>query len=235
MKPFRLINTLELEQLKQGFTPVLNEWNKTYCRIPLTLELALPTKDNHLSSTIIIQDNGIDLARIDSDYLNTFKEALFGTYSACFNAASEALSHRLIAQFFKTQSCHLQPKLTNYLEWFYPGSSAVLLILSCHKAHLSMLLNPDWVLQQLPRKHRATTKLHSLDEALAKEVFDLDLELIPSTLSVKNLASMQVGDVLTTRHPLNTPLRVMQNNQFFSEAELGKSSHYKSIVLKRSS
>lgn len=235
MKPYRLINASELQGLNQYFNQVLQDWNMNYAVMPLQLHLATLPKDYQTSATVMFHSSNQDLALHDSNYQSIINQVLFGTDKTCFNTTSQDLFLILLQQLFKVDTGQFKTNPSSNLDWFYAGSTSLLLTLSCGEVQFTMVLNPDWVYQQLPQHQLSKDSLDSLDEALAKESVTLALELIPSTLSLKQIASIQVGDILSTDHPITTPLRVTRKNEVFAHAELGQSAQHKSIVLKRSS
>lgn len=234
MKPYRLINASELQALNQHFSQVVADWNEEYALMPLSLQLSLPQKDYKVLKTLRLQEPSDDLAMVSGDYLTVLNYALFNCDKPCFHATSQKLGLSLLGALCQSELCTLQQNIGKVPDWFYAGSTSLLLSLSCTQSHFSLALNPNWVYQQLPQQKTLAT-LDSVDEALAKHTLKLGVELLPSKLSIKNLAGMQVGDILTTNHPLSTPLNLTRNNELLAQAELGHSAHHKSIVLKRSS
>lgn len=235
MKPYRLINTIELQTLQQHFSQIINDWNEAYCISPLHLNLSLVPKNYNLDEAYLIHDIDQDLGLITGDYLWIMNQALFANSHPSFHETSQELLLQLLSRLFQTNDCGLQYHKSQKPDWFYPGSTCLLATLSCDHDHFTLLMNPEWVYQQLPQVQNIKCPLNSLDEALAEQTVRFNLELEPSNLSVKNLANIQVGDILSTNHSLATPLRLMHGNELCSFAELGQSAQHKSIVLKRSS
>lgn len=234
MKPYRLINASELQALKQHFSQVLDTWNEEYALIPLSLQLSPTPKDYQVVNTLRLQDASTDLALVEGDYLRVINYALFDANNPCFQASSQELALRLLSSLCNSKQAALLHHRHDTPDWFYAGSTSLLLSLNGAQGHFSLVLNPQWIYQQLPQ-HQTRAALDSVDKALAEHTLSLCLELLPSKLSVNNLASMQVGDILTTNHPLSQPLNLMRNNEQFAQAELGQSAQHKSIVLTRSS
>lgn len=229
MKPYRLINASEMQELHQHFSQVLQQWNDEYCVSPLSLHCVTTSKNYHAINAAMIPD----LALVEGDYLSVINQALFGNDKPCFNLASQKLWITLLNNLFKTEQCDLPQSIQENPRWFYAGSTSLSLTLCCNENNFTLILNPDWVYQQLPESKVMQSELHSLNDALAEQTVSLCLELVPSTLSVKNITDIQVGDVLSTNHPLTSTLRVTRGNQLFAQAELGQSSQHKSILLKR--
>jgi flagellar motor switch/type III secretory pathway protein FliN len=198
------------------------------------LQLSLLPKEYPLQNALKLQDADRELALIEDNYLKVINKALFNRDQSCFHAASQKLVLRLLNALCKNEQGMLQSNMDEIPDWFYAGSTSLLLKLSSAQSHFNVILSPNWVYQQLPQQ-TVPASLDSLDEAVAQQQVKLNLELLPSKLSVKNLATMQVGDILTTNHPLNTPLNLTRNNELLAHADLGHSAQHKSIILKRSS
>ncbi|USQ13095.1 FliM/FliN family flagellar motor switch protein [Legionella lytica] len=235
MKPYRLINAVELQQLNQQFKHKLDAWNGEYCRTPLGLHLAMTPKNYRVEQAYMLQEHQDELACIEGDYLSVLTQAIFASEQSVFHAASKELFLKLLNKFFHREDSMLLPYQGENPEWFYAGSTSVLLTFACGQNNFTLITNPDWVYQQLPASPRKATALSSLEEALAEQTIHLSLELSSSNLSIKSLASLQVGDVLSTKHPITEPLRILRGTALFAEAELGQSASHKSIILKRKS
>jgi len=235
IKPYRLINSLEMAGLNHHFNQVLQEWSEEYAQKSLTMTLSAPPEQYKLPKACPIFAEGELLALIDDDYLNRINNLLFGENHSCFNATSSELLLLLIQRLFKVDHCLLEPGHQPSPHWIYKGSTCLLLHLGSAQVHLSLIINPDWIYQNLTPICLGKNHLDSLDEALTKEVLNLNLESIPLSLPINQLINMQIGDVITTDHPLTTPLRLMQNEQLIAQVDLGQSSPYKSIMIKRSS
>jgi flagellar motor switch/type III secretory pathway protein FliN len=235
MKPFRLINASEMQVLQQHFNQVIQNWNEEYAVFPLTIEQTTTPKNYHSSEVLMIEEPEHEFAFIEGDYLNVITHALFSTVHSSFNATSQKLLHILLNNLFKATECTFAPKRQKKLEWFYAGSTSLLLTIHCNEYNFTLVINPDWVYQQLPTNTAAQTSLGDIEDALAEHQIKLSLELTPSPLSVKNLANLHVGDVLVTNHPLSKPLHLIRGKELFAHADLGHTAEHKSIILKRSS
>lgn len=234
IKPFRLINSVELKMLEQHFSLLLLDWNKQYSLMPLTLKRVLPAKEYCSPQLKCVVDHD-PLALIDEHYLTLVNQALFGENSSCFNPASQELFCTLLNQFFKVNQCSIHHCSNEIPDWFYPGSTCLLLIISCNNTDFTLVLNPTWVYQNLPQKKRQGKMAHTFDEALSEQKINLNLELTPFSLPLQQLINLEVGDVLVTDHPITTSVRLMHKEKLLAQAELGQSLPCKSIVLKRSS
>jgi hypothetical protein len=233
MKPFRLINSSELAMITEHLTLVINQWNQRYSATPVTPTLTLPSKGYTINSTWLIQASGQHIAIVENDYLSSINHTLFGENNACFNATSNELFLKLLNQLFKT-TCEITHADLFSPGWIYPGSTCLRLTLTCQQSKIDLILNPDWVYQLLSPPKIANTNVYSLDEALTKQNVALNVELLPTRLPIKQLLNLQVGDVITTDHPITKPLTLTQNNHLVAAADLGQSTHYKSITLRGS-
>ncbi|KTD35295.1 Surface presentation of antigens (SPOA) [Legionella moravica] len=234
-KPFRLINSFELQELSRQLLGVINDWNTRYSLNPVTMELHLPPKECSPFEGYLIQDNASTLACIDVHYLSTLNQALFGKDSPCFNSVSEELFSVLIQQILKVDACTVDTKTCSVNKWFYRGSTSLLLRLTCNANQFTLVLHPDWVYQILPKWNSRSTKPIALEEALSDQQIKFTLELDPITLPLHQLMSLSSGDVIATDHPTCTPVSLTHNHQLIARAELGKSAEYKSISLKGAS
>lgn len=234
MKPYRLINPFELKTLTARCQKVLSDWNATYGFYPLSITMTLLPKAFSLEDKLMISSDSKPLALIDSNYLSTFNFILFGSQASCFNASSEALADLLFHPLFKVQSCSIQKEAVP--DWCYEGSTSLLLNLEAQGNKISLVLNPDWVYQQLPAaKNKEKPLITQIETAIEDESVSLNVELNPISLAVNELMDLQVGDVISLEHPLNTPLRLTERQTLIAHGELGLTNHHKSILLKRTS
>lgn len=238
MNPYRLINASELLKLQNYFNQKIHHWNELYCMSPLDVHLTLPPKDYRVMDSNLVHVNDKPLAFVEKHYLIIIKKALFDTLGSCFDSISHELSINLFNHLFDMKQCQISPTIQKPAEWFYAGSTCLLLTLKgTHENKLShgctIALNPDWVYQQLPQKETHSHSLDNFQEALTEQTVNLNVELMPSTLSFANITGLQVGDVLATDHPLSLGLRLTCGQKLLAQADLGQSLHYKSIILKR--
>lgn len=233
IKPYRLINALELTTLTTQCANLIEDWSSTYSLHPLAANLTLPPKGYTALKMLSVCDENTTLALIDKDHIIAINHILFGEDQSCFNVTSEELLLILLSELFKKQSINIKESVSH--NWFYPGSTCLILTLNAAQTQIKLVLNPEWVYEQLPQKRADKKTLSSLDGALGQQPLTIKVELNPINLSVKQLTTLQIGDVISLDHPLTTPLKITQNKQLLAEAELGLSSHHKSILLKRSS
>ncbi|MCL9682640.1 FliM/FliN family flagellar motor C-terminal domain-containing protein [Legionella maioricensis] len=233
IKPYRLINSFEMGQLNQHFTQVIRSWSNEYARTPLIMNLAPPPDNYSINNGLHILTEKDPLAIIEKHYIGIFNQILFGENEPCFNSVSQELMYILLYQLFKVEHCVIEEVVQPSPNWFYRGSTCLILTLSINQNNVTIILNPDWVYQCLSPNETLKNNLCPLDEALAEQTLALNLELLPLNISIKQLLNIQAGDVIVTEHPITTPLRLTRNNQVLAQTELGQSSHYKSILLKR--
>ncbi|KTD51323.1 FliM/FliN family flagellar motor C-terminal domain-containing protein [Legionella quateirensis] len=235
IKPFRLINSFELQELSRQCLRELQNWNTLYTLHPVTMELHVPTKEYSPNEGYSIKENDSTLACIDTHYLNVLNQALFGKDNPCFNSVSQELFSVLIHQLLKVNQCTIDSETSSTQDWFYRGSTSLLLRLACCTFQFTIILHPNWVYQNLPQRNSQRTQPVSLEEALANQTLALNLELHPLTLPLHQLITLSVGDVIATDHPISAPMSLTQNHQLVARADLGQSNHFKSIILKGSS
>jgi flagellar motor switch/type III secretory pathway protein FliN len=245
MRPYRLINFQEMNELKQHFSQVLQDWNHAYALTPFVCHLATLPKDYEVPQSLNIIADKQSLALIGEHYLALTNQILFGENKPCFNTASQELIRVLLSNLLKREQGTLNETKLPTPDWFYKGSTSLLLTLNNSTSPntgeksalntITIILSPDWVYQSLPPNKLRENSCASLDEALADRVLNLNLELDPLRLPINQLLNIQIGDVIATDHPIKSALRLTQNEQLIAEAELGKSAFHKSIVLKRSS
>lgn len=235
MKPYRLINALELKQLAQDILMITSEWNEEYAWTPCVSSLSLPEKEFKPQAAYHLTAGQELLAVIETDFQSVFKPCLFADESSCFDAVTEHLFLVLCKRLLATEELTLSPSTKTIDEWLYPGSTCLVLSLAVAQRQCRLIINPQWVYQRLPQATPAKASLVSLDEALAHQSVTLQVMLESLTLPLKQILNLQPGDVIACDHGLDTPLKLMQGQQHIAQAELGKTADHKSIILKRSS
>jgi len=232
MKPYRLINTLELNQFNTNFFNTIDYWNQQYSLHPLTLNVSIPTKEFIKTQTWFVEDNqGQLLACISNDVHQFLNYSLFGEEDSCFNSCSEELFMLLLSQAFNTDFCLLN-KINKEVDWLYPGSTCLLVHLYCNASSISMLLNPDWVYQNLPLATKTNPGITPLEDGLAEKSLILSLELSSMSIPIKQLMDLQIGDVIATDHGCSRPMQLAHKRKTFATAELGKTLENKSVIIK---
>lgn len=235
MKPYRLINAKERNDLLVLFRERLKPWCDTYCYLPITLELNPVSKTHVDSEQLSILNNQDNLLALEKNYISFLNLALFGRNSISFNSTSESLFLTLVNTLFGIETSILTRTKAPLADWIYAGSTCLLIQLECQGEMLNLYVNPHWVYQQLPSLQSGKSTLTPLHEALHQETLTLHLELKPLTLPIKQLLHLQIGDVLSSDHYFSEPLNLMHQNHCVAQADLGQSNHYKSIILKRTS
>jgi hypothetical protein len=234
MKPYRLINSFELNQFQERFAHALERWNEQYSFYPLSLHVSLLDKDSKITQKSFIESGAYHpIARIDEDYHSLLNYVLFGEDEPSFNATSDELILVLLTQLLSSAPCSFNDQINDSSSWIYPGSTCLLVVFSCEQQQVHCFLNPDWVYHLLAADKRKSLKaVHPLDEALAEESLALNLELNAMKIPFKQLIDLQVGDVLLTDHKINQALPLMQEQRRIASAELGHISEHKSLLLK---
>lgn len=248
IRPYRLINVQEMDELNQHLTQVIQDWNKEYALIPFDVHLTAPPKEYVVNQNVPILADNQTVATIEQHYLELINQLLFGENKPCFDSTSKDLFLILLCKLLKLEECTINNLTTPTPDWFYKGSTCLLLTLSIHSSQdhtlntkediplntLTILLSPEWVYQSLAPYQNLKNNLASIDEALSERLLTLNLELNSLSLPINQLINLQIGDVITTEHPISTTLKLTQAEQLIAEAELGQSAFHKSIVLKRS-
>ena len=234
MKPYRLINSVELSQIQTRFTQSLAVWNEQYSLYPLSLKVSIPDKDDQSTPNTLISSGSYQpIMRMTEAHYNLFNHALFGVPDADFNATSDELMLELFTQLLHSASCDFTTQNNEDSDWLYPGSTCLLLTFSCEPLSLRCLLNPEWVYHLLSAdKRKSPQALHTLDEALAEQQLTLSLELDSFNIPFKQLMDLQLGDVLVTDHKLTQPLTLNYGQKQLATTELGQLSDHKSVLLK---
>ena len=234
IRPYRLINASEMQLLNQHFSQVIQQWCDKYALNPLSFELKAPNDQEHFNNNISITstENNTVMGLIEENYLDVVHYILFGEIQdASFNTINQDLFLLLLEKTFKVKACTMDQQPENSHLWFYKGSTCLLLILSSGEYKLRVLLDPEWVYQFLSTKENVKNKLDSLEDALANEVLDLNVVLLPLNLPLSHLLGIQAGDVLTTDHPIFTPLKFVHKEQIIAEGRLGQTESHKSLSL----
>ena len=234
MKPYRLINSVELKLIQERLAQSLSAWNEQYSLHPLSLQVSIPDKDAQITQSGLISSGLYQtIACVEENDYSLMNYALFGEQDSCFNATSEALFLNLLTQLLHCAPCSISPKKREAVDWLYPGTTCLLITFHCDQKTLSCFLNPEWVYHLLNAdKRKSHQPLHTLDEALAEQKLDLTVELDSITIPFKELMVLQIGDVLVTDHKLTQPLALIHEQKQLASSELGQLSNYKSVLLK---
>ena len=227
MKPYRLVNSEELEQFNTEFSYILDEWSQKYCLNPISLKLSLPSKNYRANQTVLLDD----IATLQHQYISLVNYALFGEDHLNFYSTSEQLFLNLLNRLCKTDA-DLFKETTPKLDWVYSGSPCLLVELSCNSYQCSLLLNPEWVYSNLPKSTKNPAPLLSLESGLAENELELELQLMPMNLPINQLLELVIGDVIISDHQVASLIKIGQGKAGFASAELGQQSTFKSIILK---
>ncbi len=233
MKPYRLINTFELEQIRLPLQQAVELWSHDYCITPLHLELAPPPKGFSLGQTMGIHQGELLIALIDTDYLSFFNYALFGQDLPEFTPCSVSLFSLLLQNLFHLTTPQIRVTHIEQSTWFYKGSTSLILTLRNEDSSIQFILNPDFVYKQLPKIGIGQHPISALETALEEQKTQLTIDLEIFSISVDQLMRLEKGDVLTTDHPITTPIYLKHNQHPIAAVELGQTSMSKSIQLKR--
>ncbi|ARG96955.1 FliM/FliN family flagellar motor C-terminal domain-containing protein [Legionella micdadei] len=233
-KPYRIINSIELQHLTHQFQEVLLHWNKTHFIEPIELEVSCCSEIYKFNETQLINDrNDSPIALIDQDYLPFLQKSIFGEVSYCLDQVSSEIFIRLLNDFLSMDSLQTTRNSTHYNEWIYPGSASLILTFSHNKGLFHLYLHPNWVLAHL-QPQNSPTPLTGLELTLASKKLTLTIEFAAFRLPLGKLLNLQVGNIIKTDHALNKPLLVQYNNQTVCEGEIGRLLQHKSIQLTRS-
>lgn len=235
-KPFRLVNSQEIKELQEGFAKNLQDWNDQHALFALSCSLSANPKPLQLDlGCLLISEGEHPVALFSQDGLSALKQCLFGDLSDCFNSISKNALTSLLSQMLETPSIKLQliNKSLGFkdTEWFYPGAPSLSLTLSlpCHS--MIIYLHPQWVLKKLPLSKRTLKPKANLQEALADQLLQCQVDLIPISLKLNDVINLRVGDVIKTDHKLIDSLLLKHERQTVCQVEPGESNHFKSIQI----
>ena len=248
-KPYRLINSHELNALENAFKEKLRVWNEQYALFPLTCELRpIPLSNsrssvNYCETTPMANNDVLMVCEEDQPIAlllplegkgvrGSIQHHLFGDTADCMNSLSDTLFLTLINQLLGTQTPQLHSCNTQNLdEWFYTGSPALLLNLT----NITLYLNPQWVINALPSYTKTQAPIKKLSEAIDPLSIPLHVELSPVSLRLNDIIQLKIGDVIKTDHPITIPLQLKQNQKTICSVEIGEANAHKSIQITRPS
>lgn len=218
IKPYRLINDIELAWLQKKIQLALQEWNDTHALFPLSCKLSL-------APTTTLNDDEWATAQLSQ--LSVIKHCLFGDNSNCFNHSAKTLFLKLLNTLFGTQLP--DPKK----DWFYTGSPSLTLTLRCINKTMALYLNPQWVLATLPSTHVNEKPVSTLQEALSSKRVQLQVELTPLRLKLTDVMQLNTGDVIKTDHPIHEPAYLSHQKKHLCNVDIGQSNSFKTIKITR--
>ena len=130
IKPYRLINAIELNHLQQLVDENLARWNDEYALNPLSGKLK-KSQLPQIEPCIIVKDNYHHYALMPHDHLSIIKHSIIGHLDDCFNGVAEIVLLTLLTQLLATKSLSFQKNPNIQIQdWFYIGSPSLTLTLS---------------------------------------------------------------------------------------------------------
>lgn len=234
MKPFRLINALELAQIRQRFAITVQNWQEQYACMPLTVCVELPDSQNNFCSDYHFKTEHECVAMIQGN-LDTFVQiACLGSTDSNFTS----LIHPIVLQLLKTL-CNTQDgnliENHQFMPWLYYGSTSLLVRLETMDQSIELLLHPSHCKSMLPLTTLSERTLVPRDQAVAMEILKLNAALNSWDIALLELLNLQPGDLLITKHKFNQPLVVQHNHEVITNSQLGNTNNFKSILIKRKS
>lgn len=123
-------------------------------------------------------------------------------------------------------------------EWLLPWSGAVWVRLDMPETACWIAISSNTMERLIAANRKSLPKaspdarLTLLEKALAPQTIQLEAQLQPIPLSVADLVSLQVGDVLRTAHPLDQPLLLVDSKcSLVSHGFLGRLSQRRALSL----
>jgi len=223
MKPFRFLNKQSAEYIRQKMLPGFQAWHTQYACKELTFSLEKSAEDLELTPLESIHP----AVQAEKNWYGIFSLCLFGEDDRAFYTASEKIASILFTHLGMQKFTALPTK-----DWFYTGSSCLVMHLYCDNKSVNWYLHPDWVYDQLSEKS-VGAPLVSLEKALHQETITLEARLQPFALSLHTLLDMETGDLLQTDHDLSQPLQLTWHSRILAEASLAESTTQPSILIER--
>lgn len=236
-KPYRLINADEVQTLQRRFNTAIVHWNETYStkciQVQLTPTTANPIKEDE--ELFLLHHHNQSIALLENHYVSFITSALFDEQSISFNDAGHAVFMILIDDLFSLESVQKISNTTCINDWFYPGSPGLTLTLTHNQHRLNLYLDPDWIINQLPKPQKSMQALSPLKQALSAQVIHLDVQFESLYLSISQLLTLQIGDLIQTDHVLSAPLHLNHQQHSLFQVNAGQVQENKSIQLLRTS
>lgn len=231
MKPFRLINDSELNTLATQIEQRLQAWNHDYSLLPLQFEVARDWPEQNTFPEGIALDDGKIIACGQSELIKLIQKAAFDSKEPELTQASQLLLLKLIETITKSDVTQIKPSDACASAWKYTGHCTLVLHLSCSSIKACVLLNPEWVYQQLPRHPIKPKPLSSVNNALNQRDIDCTINLSRCVLSLRKLKALRCNDVLMTDHLVSKPMQLTIDNKAVAEVCLGQHQEKKSIKI----
>lgn len=235
-KPFRLINDQEIACLQERLAARLQNWNKEHALFPLSSDLQRSpvTPLGSTAMQAICDTSHYPLALMINTDLSAVKYSLFADVSSSFERISHGLFIKLIGELLETPVLPAPQYSVEPTDWFYKGSASLCLVLSTGQYRIELYLHPQWVLSALSVRAGKKPRLGVLDDALQSLSLSCQVELLPMSLSLDDLLNLQVGDVLSTDHPLDKPLSLACQNHGICLVRAGADGISKTIQIESS-
>ncbi|QDP72921.1 hypothetical protein FOG18_10280 [Legionella israelensis] len=232
MNPYRLITSEELSYLSMNIKQNIQRWNDSYALLPAQVEFSRTWPKNELYSYAFIKNDELCLAVATESFIPMISGALFDARETEFQKTSECFSLKLIQHItgYEVKSARIPANIP--ASWQYHGHCTLALKLSCLDLESILLLNPEWVYQQLPKGKSSDKVLWKINDALSEELLEGVVLLSNCVLPLKKLKSLKPGDLLLTDHKKEQPLRLILKKQPIAEAFLGQKQGKKSIKIR---
>lgn len=236
LKPFRLVNDLEINAILLDMNNKIEDWNKEHALFPLSVNLSRSMKP-HLNTqklTLLMSDNDPIGILIGSDN-HLMNYTLFGDLSDSFNTTSQIVLLNLLKELLgiTTRFHPNESQVFTFENWFYKGSPSLCLSLICKTHIINIHLHPQWVMKALPKSVSSQKSLKRLEDVLAHQTINLEAELMSMQLQLADIMQLQIGDIIKTDHQLTKPVLLKHQHQILGYGELGEQQSYKSIQILR--
>jgi hypothetical protein len=233
MRPYRFINTFELNQINKRFQQIIEHWNNDFSLHPIHLAVRLPSLYEAENIRWSISNSLFQpLAVSNTKIHELLNYCLFGELNSYFDQLSDELFLSLMSQLLNSDSCFYERLDQVNYDWIYQGSPCLLVQLNCQSHQLALLLNPSWVHKNLLPLSTKQPTTYVLEELLGKKLLTMRAELNPMKIPFNQLVDLQIGDVLLTDHGINQPIRLLQKEKPFASADLGQMLENKSLFIK---
>lgn len=234
IKPFRLINCVEIKQLNDEFTERLIHWNDQYALLPLSGQITQADGIMFNKGHILYYDAQQPVVLISQEIIPLIKTSLFKDLNSCFDTISCTALRTLLVSLTQLPTIQEQTHKSmtfNPESWFYKGAPtlAYSLKLDTHLAHI--ILSPEWVLNKLPLLKKNNQPLNDLEEALGPQQIKCNVQLDAIRLKLNDIINLKVGDVIKTDQKCTTSFTLKQIQQSICQVDLGEHQQFKSIQI----
>ena len=244
---FREYSQAELESFVSQLTPLLQSWHKNWFsdrqfeigRVERAYDIELEEQFNGAPYTCVRNQSSdiyfcLQLQEIERQLLNVvdeagYKDCEFGRHVAL--KCREALAAEIDGGRGKLYSCEdIDTKVRHF------GGGYVFLELLCGGSSIYLIIGSRLVdhFVGYARPVAEPVELNALRESVAEQMVSIRAELTQVELSVGNLSTLKVGDVVDLAVPLNHNARLLANkDQLVAKGEIGLSSSKIAIRVKR--